>query len=110
MVFQYGTFKRMKNGWQVSKEKTTIAGVFRKQISAAPGYEQLRMKDLDKKKVNIFVNSTVQQIVTKDDKIITKKEGIIMLAVFMANSGGAWDNAKKYIEGGAYGGNVRKNR
>lgn len=26
------------------------------------------------------------------------------LAVFMANSGGAWDNAKKYIEAGAHGG------
>jgi K(+)-stimulated pyrophosphate-energized sodium pump len=28
----------------------------------------------------------------------------VLLAIFMANAGGAWDNAKKYIEGGAYGG------
>ena len=28
----------------------------------------------------------------------------VTLALFMANAGGAWDNAKKYIEGGAYGG------
>ncbi len=27
-----------------------------------------------------------------------------LLAVLLANSGGAWDNAKKYIEDGAYGG------
>ncbi len=28
----------------------------------------------------------------------------VLLALFMANAGGAWDNAKKLIEGGAYGG------
>ncbi len=28
----------------------------------------------------------------------------VMLALFMANAGGAWDNAKKYIEAGAHGG------
>ena len=28
----------------------------------------------------------------------------VLLAIFMANAGGAWDNAKKYIEGGAMGG------
>jgi len=28
----------------------------------------------------------------------------VMMAIFMANAGGAWDNAKKYIEGGAHGG------
>lgn len=27
-----------------------------------------------------------------------------LMAVFMSNSGGAWDNAKKYIESGAHGG------
>jgi len=28
----------------------------------------------------------------------------VLMAIFMANAGGAWDNAKKYIESGAYGG------
>ena len=28
----------------------------------------------------------------------------VLLAIFMANAGGAWDNAKKYIEGGQHGG------
>ncbi len=28
----------------------------------------------------------------------------VLMALFMANAGGAWDNAKKYIESGALGG------
>ena len=28
----------------------------------------------------------------------------VVMAIFMANAGGAWDNAKKHIEGGAHGG------
>ncbi len=32
-----------------------------------------------------------------------------LMAVFMSNSGGAWDNAKKHIEGGVYGGKGSEN-
>ena len=32
-----------------------------------------------------------------------------LLAVFMANTGGAWDNAKKYVEDGHYGGKGSEN-
>ena len=32
-----------------------------------------------------------------------------LLAVFMSNSGGSWDNAKKYVESGHYGGKGSKN-
>ena len=28
----------------------------------------------------------------------------VLMAIFMSNSGGAWDNAKKFIEGGSFGG------
>ncbi|MDP2857341.1 MAG: sodium/proton-translocating pyrophosphatase, partial [Bacillota bacterium] len=47
--------------------------------------------------------------------LITGVEGVVgllagatvsgfVLAIFMANAGGSWDNAKKYTEAGAYGG------
>ena len=55
-VFQFGMFSRLKNGWQVRKEDTAIAGVFRKLGSAAPAYEQLRMKYLDPNKRYQFRN------------------------------------------------------
>jgi K(+)-stimulated pyrophosphate-energized sodium pump len=28
----------------------------------------------------------------------------VLMAIFMSNAGGAWDNAKKHIEAGAHGG------
>ena len=49
-VFQFGSFRRLENGWQVSDGKTALASVFRRLVSAAPGYETLRLKDLDKEK------------------------------------------------------------
>ncbi len=53
-IFQFGKFSRLKNGWQVSDDKTILAAVFRKILPAAPGYEKLRLKNLDKAKVYNF--------------------------------------------------------
>ena len=36
--------------------------------------------------------------------VITKPIKPIIIVIFMANSGGAWDNAKKYVEAGNLGG------
>lgn len=45
-LFQFGTFRRSENGWQVSDGQTVLAGVFHKQLSAAPEYERLRVPGL----------------------------------------------------------------
>ena len=50
-LFQFGTFRRLKNGWQVSADGVTAAGVFHKLVNAAPGYEQLRLTGLDAGKI-----------------------------------------------------------
>ena len=46
-AFQFGAFRRLKNGWQVSGGGLTAAVVFHRLVHAAPGYEQLRLKNLD---------------------------------------------------------------
>lgn len=46
-LFQYGTFTRTKQGWQVSDGKMAVAGVFHEIVHAGPGYEQLRVNGLD---------------------------------------------------------------
>jgi len=47
-IFQYGRFRRTELGWQVSDGKTTLAGVFHTLVHAAPGYERLRVRGLEK--------------------------------------------------------------
>ena len=49
-AFQFGSFHRLKNGWQVSDGKTVLAGVFHGCRPAVPGWEYLRLKGLDKGK------------------------------------------------------------
>ena len=49
-LFQFGTFRRSENGWQVSDGQTVLAGVFHKQMHAAPGYERLRVPELAAKR------------------------------------------------------------
>ena len=49
-LFQFGRFCRLKNGWQVSLDGVTAAGVFHTLMEPAPGYEQLRLKGMEKGK------------------------------------------------------------
>ena len=49
-LFQFGQFYRLKTGWQVSLDGVTAVGMFHKLMEAAPAYEQLRVKGLDKAK------------------------------------------------------------
>lgn len=57
-MFQFGTFRRWKNTWQVSDGITTIAGVFHGLQSAAPGYDRLRVFGLDPEKVYTVQSQT----------------------------------------------------
>jgi alpha-galactosidase len=53
-IFQFGQFSRLHApegvAWQVSGGNTHIAGLFHKLVTAAPGYEQLRLRKLDARK------------------------------------------------------------
>ena len=55
-IFQFGAFRRLQNGWQVSDGSTALVGVFRKLVAAAPGYETLRPRALRKDSVYRFRN------------------------------------------------------
>ena len=60
-VFQFGRFTRTDTGWQVSDGEITIAGVFHTLVPAAPGYEWLRVKGLERE-ARFRVSSLSQKI------------------------------------------------
>ena len=49
-IFQFGIFRRIRGGWQVSGHNKVLAVQWRKLVHAAPRYEQLRLKGLDSRK------------------------------------------------------------
>ena len=53
-AFQFGQFRRIDGGWQVSRDHVVLAGVFSRLRQAAPGYDRLRLRDLDAGKTYRF--------------------------------------------------------
>ena len=53
-VFQFGDFRRLDKGWQVSDGNIALAAVFRTLLPAAPGYETLALKGLNKESLYHF--------------------------------------------------------
>ena len=53
-IFQFGTFRRLEKGWQVTEGGTALAAVFRKLLPASPGYETLCLRDLTEEKTYQF--------------------------------------------------------
>ena len=47
-LFQFGRFRRIEDGWQVSNGETTLAAVFSGVYHSAPGHSYLRVKGLKK--------------------------------------------------------------
>ena len=53
-VFQFGAFRRINGGWQVSDGKTTLVGIFNSCRPAVPGYDYLQPMALRKDAVYRF--------------------------------------------------------
>ena len=54
--------------------------------------------------VTVPVIAGLYSLETLGGLLVGTTVGGVMMALFMSNAGGAWDNAKKYIEGGKNGG------
>ena len=94
----------------------------RRQFREIPGLMEGPAKPDSARCVDISTGAALRQMVRSDGRVVPLLVGVILgkhalggllagslvtgvlMAIFMSNAGGAWDNAKKYIEGGAHGG------
>jgi len=108
----------------VGKAAFKMVEEVRRQFKEIPGLMEGKAKPDSDRCVSISTTSALQQMVVPGLVAILApvlvgsfigKEALggmlagatlagVMLALMMANGGGAWDNAKKFIEGGAHGG------
>jgi len=108
----------------VGKAAFKMVEEVRRQFKEIPGLMEGKAKPDSDRCVAISTTSALQQMVVPGLTAILApvlvgsligKEALggmlagatltgVMMALMMANGGGAWDNAKKYIEGGAHGG------
>ena len=98
---------------EVRRQFSTIKGILEGQ--AEPDYERCVAISTKGAQQEMLVPSILAILVPILTGVILGVPGVLglligglstgfVLAVFMANSGGAWDNAKKYVEEGNFGG------
>ena len=78
----------------VSKAAFSMISEVRRQFREKPGIMQGTEKPDYRTCVSISTHAALREMIVPG----------VMMAIFMSNSGGAWDNAKKYIEEGHHGG------
>lgn len=108
----------------VSRAAFQIVNEVRRQFKEIPGLMSGKAEPEYDKVIDICTKASIRELLTpaliailvpitlgfllKEEALGAFLAGTILtgqlLAVFMANSGGAWDNAKKMIEEGLYGG------
>ena len=103
---------------EVRRQFSTISGIL--EGKAEPDYERCVAISTKGAQHEMLVPSILAILVPILTGVILGVPGVLglligglstgfVLAVFMANSGGAWDNAKKYVEEGNFGGKGSEN-
>jgi len=103
---------------EVRRQFRTIAGIL--EGKAEPDYERCVAISTKGAQREMLLPSILAILVPVLTGLLLGVPGVLglligglscgfVLAVFMANSGGAWDNAKKYIEEGNFGGKGSEN-